>query len=311
MPPSAQLHAFAKAPADVLEDIPCAVCGADDVEFLHAKATPEGEVFPIVQCRKCRLVYVSPRRRQETLNEVYRTSVYFQTGNDKASGYSDYMGDRELHAIFFRQQLATIEGQVKVGRLLDVGCATGFLLDEARKRGWETEGVELSEFASAYARKELKLSVFNGTLREAKYPDGHFDAVVMDDVIEHVGDPEIEMKEVHRILRPGGVVILHTPNADSPWYAVMGKHWIHLKPGQHLYFFSPRTLTTLMKRVGFDVLHARARGKTTDIAYILGRGKDYVHGLGAALQRLGRALPGAHIPFPFRSGEMEMFAVRK
>jgi 2-polyprenyl-3-methyl-5-hydroxy-6-metoxy-1,4-benzoquinol methylase len=296
------------APPETLEAVACAVCGADDVSYLHRKATPEGEVFPVVRCRRCSLVYVNPRRRQETLAEIYKKSVYFQGTTEMASGYSDYIGDREIHVMFFDQQLATLERHVKPGKLLDVGCAVGFLLDTARRRGWKTAGVELSEFASNYARSELKLDVKSGTLKGAKYPAGAFDAVMMDDVIEHFGDPEREMREVHRVLKTGGVVLLHTPNAESPWYKLTRKHWVHLKPGEHLYYFSPRTLTQMLEHIGFRVLSWKPSGKTTRLEYVVGRVKFYNRPVGTLLSAIASLLPFTRRPFPFRSGEFELVA---
>ncbi len=306
-----RLRALTTAPPDTLEFVPCAVCGAQETTYLHRKASPEGEVFPIVRCTTCGLVYVNPRRRQETLLELYRQSVYFQSEDHLASGYEDYVGDREIHAIFFNQQLDTIERHLKTrGRLLDVGCAVGFLLDEARRRGWQTAGVELSEFAANYAREEIKLDVLQKTLRDAKYPEEHFDAIVMDDVIEHFGDPEAELREVWRILRKHGVVLIHTPNVDSAWYKLMRTHWVHLKPGEHLYYFSPSTLATLLEKVGFRVVATRPSGKTTHVAYMVGRIKYLNRPVGLLLRMLTPWLPFARTPFPFRSGEMETLAVK-
>jgi len=306
-----RLRALTIAPQDTLEFVPCAVCGAQDVRYLHRKASPEGEVFPIVRCTACGLVYVNPRRRQETLTEIYRQSSYFQNKDDVTSGYNDYIADREILATFFNRQLDTIERHVRGrGRLLDIGCAFGFLLDEARRRGWQTAGVELSEFASSYARTEGGLDVCSKTLRDARYPGVHFDAVVMDDVIEHFGDPEAELREVWRVLKPGGVLLIHTPNVASPWYRLMRKHWVHLKPGEHLYYFSPSTLSRLLEKAGFRVVRALPCGKTTHVEYIVGRIEYYNRRLGGVLRTLTGWLPFARTPFAFRSGEMETVAMK-
>jgi 2-polyprenyl-3-methyl-5-hydroxy-6-metoxy-1,4-benzoquinol methylase len=296
---------------DTLEFVPCAVCGAREATCLHRKVTAEGEVLSIVRCAGCGLAYVNPRRRQDKLTDMYRRSLYYQNVHEVLFGYDDYMGDRDILAIFFNHQLDTIERHVKAGgRLLDVGCATGFLLDEARRRGWQTSGVEVSEFASEYARRESKHDVLSTTLRDASYPAEHFDAVVMDDVLEHLCDPEEELREVWRILKPGGVVLIHTPNIDSPWYKLMGKHWVHLRPGEHLYYFSPSTLGRLLERMGFRIERIRPSGKTTDLEYIARRVRYYNRPLGSMIGVLPRWLPWARRPFAFRSGEMEALALK-
>ena len=295
----------------MLEEVPCAICGADDVDLCHTKASPDGETFPIVRCRRCSLVYVSPRRRPETLLDLYRRPAYFRTNQAMVSGYRDYLADHALHRIFFRRQLHRIERYVRKGRILDVGCAAGFLLDEARRRGWQTEGVEPSAFASNYARDELRLSVFTGLLHDIRHPDGHFDAVVMDDVIEHVGDPEAELAEVRRILRPGGAVLVHTPNADSFSYRISGRHWVHLKPSEHLVYFSPRTLGALLARLGFETKESHTSGKPTNLRYIAGRVRPDRNGIASLAQTIVRRIPFSRVAFPFWTGEMELLAVRQ
>lgn len=305
-----ELRRLVSAPPDAVEEISCALCSGADMRLLYAPRTPEGEVFPVVRCRRCGLVYVNPRRRQETLTALYRASRYFQTSEEAASGYTDYISDRELHLAFFRGQLERLEKRVSRGRLLEVGCATGFLLDEARRRGWDVAGVELSEFASQYARENLGLPVVTGTLKEAALPSAQFSAAILDDVIEHVGDPAGEIAELRRVLAPGGVALFHTPNASSPWHRVMGRHWVHVKPGEHLYYFTPATITALLEKQGFAVLYARPCGKPTHLAYIAGRVKRYNLRAGIALERLVSRLPFSRRPFPFRSGEMEVLAVR-
>lgn len=306
-----QPRASTDAPSSAVEFVLCAACGAREATCVHRKASPDGEVHSIVRCTACGLVYVNPRRCQDTLTDMYRSSPYYQNVHDALFGYDDYMGDREILAIFFNHQLDTIERHVKAGgRLLDVGCATGFLLDEARRRGWQTAGVEVSEFASEYARTEGKLDVLSTTLRDATYPAEHFDAIVMDDVVEHLSDPEEELREVWRILKPGGIVLIHTPNIDSLWYKLMGKHWVHLRPVEHLYYFSPATLTKLLERVGFRVVRTRPSGKTTHLKYIARRIRYYNRPMGNVLEAFSRWVPLARRPFAFRSGEMESLAVK-
>ncbi len=307
----ATLRRLVSAPREAVEEIPCALCGGDDVTLLYAPRTPEGEVFPVVRCLRCDLVYVNPRRKQETLAEIYRKARYFQTSAEGGSGYDDYLADRDLHLAFFRAQLDRIEERVARGRLLEVGCATGFLLEEARRRGWDVAGVELSEFASGYARERLGLPVVTGTLRQALFPDGHFGAAVLDDVLEHFADPLSELAELRRVLAPGGVALFHTPNADSPWHRLMGKHWVHTKPGEHLFYFTPATVSSLLQRSGFEVASARPCGKPTHLVYIASRAKRYSLRLGSALQWAVARFPFARRPFPFRSGEMEVLSIRR
>ena len=297
--------------SSTVEYIPCACCGGSESRVIYKKKSARGEAFSIVRCSACGLVYVNPRKSAEAIASIYRGSDYFQRPQSKGTGYADYTADRELHVRFFRHQLEALESHAPKGKILDIGCAFGFLLDEAQKRGWTGKGVELSDFASEYAREQLGLDVFTGMLKEAALAPEEFNAVVMDDVIEHATDPLAEFEEIRRILKPGGALILHTPNVASRWHFFMRRYWVHLKPEEHLYYFSPKTITILLEKAGFTVHYARSCKKVTNTAYILGVLKKYSPALGSLLQSLIRLAPGlAEKPFWFPGGGMEILATK-
>lgn len=218
------------------------------------------------------------------------------------------MDDWELHVAFFRQQLVWLESQVSPGKLLDVGCAAGFLIEEANRRGWQSSGVEVSPFAAHHARQVLGLEVFQGQLRDAGFASNSFRAVVMNDVIEHFEDPLLEAQEVARILEPGGIWLLHTPNANSPWRIGLGKKWIHLKPSEHLTYFTPRTIKKLFEACGLQPMMARAASKTTHLHYIAGvLGKRWPL-VTSKLQKIFGRMEFWKKPFEFRGGGMQAAA---
>lgn len=261
----------------------------------------------VVQCPSCKLLFVSPRIPSESIEAKYTSKTYFERENS-ATGYRNYIEDRDLHLLFFRRQLDELERLTEKGRLLDVGCAGGFLVEEAARRGWQAEGVELSPYASEYARETLGLNVATGSLRGAAYPDGRFRAVFMDDVIEHFEDPFIEAVEVWRVLEPGGFFVLHTPNAASPWRRLMGKKWVHLKPDEHLFYFDPASIERLLNKAGFEVLSARACSKATNLHYIFGVAGKLLPGPAAVINRFFSRSPVWRKPFPFWGGGMQVVA---
>ena len=111
------------------------------------------------------------------------------------------------------------------GHLLDVGCAVGFLLVAARERGFTVQGVEMSAWASQYARDENQLDVKTGRLEAANFPAASFDAVVMADVIEHLTDPPNTLQAIHRVLKPDGRLLLLTPDVGSIAARLAGPRW--------------------------------------------------------------------------------------
>jgi SAM-dependent methyltransferase len=137
------------------------------------------------------------------------------------------------------------------GKLLDVGCSLGFFLDAARENGFDAYGVEPVESAAAFARTTLHLNVVSGTLEQAKYPDKFFDVICLFDVLEHIPAPLDILGEVRRILKDDGLLVVQCPNLKSNMATLTGQHWRWLLLPQHLYHFTPETLTALLHRGEF------------------------------------------------------------
>jgi SAM-dependent methyltransferase len=173
--------------------------------------------------------------------------------------------------------------------LLDLGCWVGFLLAEARERGFQAVGVEPSAFASAYARDRLGLDVVQAGLFEADLPEGRFAAAVMGDVIEHLPRPADALDRAARLLAPAGVVYLALPNAGSRLARRMGARWWSVIP-THVQYFTRHSLFTLLRRRGYEPLWAGTAPKAFTVRYYLGRIGGYSP---AAARALTAAAAGA------------------
>lgn len=141
----------------------------------------------------------------------------------------------------------------RLPRALDVGCATGALLDSLRDRSWEVQGVELCEPAAAYGRARFRLAIHGGTLESAKFESETFEFVHASHLIEHLNEPLEFLAELSRITVPGGLLMLTTPNVDGLQARLFGSDW-RSAIYDHLYLFSSRTLEKLMNKAGFKVL---------------------------------------------------------
>jgi SAM-dependent methyltransferase len=208
------------------------------------------------------------------------------------------------------RRLDEIEARLgRPGRMLDVRCATGVLVEAAGRRGWTAVGVDVSTFAAAQCHAR-GLDVRHGDLWSTDLPPDHFDVVVLDDTIEHLVDPARALREIRGLLRPGGLITLNTPN-DGGWLRrLMGRHWFHCKPPEHLYYFSPRTLGAMLERQGFHRVQTKLSGKCVTVRYLADRTKAYGVGLARALTGTIGRLPGADTPFPLPIGEFVTFAER-
>ncbi len=154
------------------------------------------------------------------------------------------------------------------GRLLEIGCAVGFLLRAARDRGFETVGVEMSEWASGIARDQFDLDVRCGTLEQAALEADSFDVVVLADVIEHLTDPASTVREIRRVLKPGGRLVLLTPDAGSLLAKLLGTRWWGLLD-DHYFYFSRSTLRRFLENEGFEVEVLKALGREFPLSHWL------------------------------------------
>jgi SAM-dependent methyltransferase len=291
-----------------MSDLICNLCGASDARLLFCKDSSD-----FWRCRQCGLEWVHPLPDMERMRQLYSSPRYYATDNISQYGYSDYVRNKHLYVNLFNRRLDEIlhHARGRRGWLLDVGCATGTLLELARLRGWQVAGVDISAYATQIARDYYSLDVFTGELADAAYPDGHFDVVVMDDLIEHVTDPSALVQEAHRVLKPLGLLTLNTPNRAGLWHLLMGRRWFHYKQVEHTYFFSPSVISRLLERHGFDVVEIHSSSKIIDLNYAFGRLRYYSMALSDLLTRtIGRLLV-ANVTFPIRVGEMAVFARKR
>jgi 2-polyprenyl-3-methyl-5-hydroxy-6-metoxy-1,4-benzoquinol methylase len=157
------------------------------------------------------------------------------------------------------------------GRLLDVGCGSGGFLQRMQAIGWRVEGVELDPDAAAFAREALEGPVHASGFVEAALPTDAFDAVTMNQVIEHVPDPLAYLREAARVCRPGGRVVLATPNARALGHRIFGADWRGLEVPRHLHLFTVSTLAALVGQAGFRIISARTTARGARAFFVASR----------------------------------------
>jgi len=241
-----------------VEQVHCPLCGGDDARFLSVQKG----IYGVVKCRVCGLVYLSPRPTRESIAAIYDEEYY----KDPTVGYPDYLKTfhdyREVITQIFDERLEAVSRFKGRGRVLEVGCAHGFLLDHFRKSGWDTYGVELSNASARYAKNVLELNVQNVPLDQADFPDNFFDVVLMLDVIEHFPDHKAAFDVVRRALKHDGIIVAQVPWELSHWEKVLcaianGKRPGTIEPDAvpaHLCFFTPRTLRLMLEKHGLKVI---------------------------------------------------------
>jgi len=274
----------------------CAACGS---EALVAHMKVKGEMgadglIPttkefgtalgdVVRCEACTHMQLDRFPTEEELEAAYE---------DAAS--SDYVEEEAGQRASFASVLERVERFApERGSLLDVGCWVGFLLAEARDRGWrECIGIEPSTFASEYARQRLGLDVRTEELFTADLPLGYFDAVVMGDVLEHLTRANDALDRVAELLRPGGLLTLELPDAGSRVARILGPRWWSVIP-THIHYFTRQSAGTMLRCHGYEPLYVATDPKSFTIRYYLDKGGGYLPGVSRALvgaaQRVGIA----------------------
>jgi len=248
------------------------------------------------KCRTCGLLWLDPRPLNTELPRVYRTYYTHTTtipGNPRLARirqtiryqiWSDLL-DYPRHPLPAGYRIVIRMLQFVPGvsdsaileamgvhanwgtDLLDVGCGNGRYLAQMRTLGWEVTGVEVDPAAAAQARAAFGLKVQTGTLFDAGFPPDSFDVVTISHVIEHVDDPLRLLHECFRVLRPGGRVVITTPNITSLGHRWFGSAWRGLEPPRHLILFSPRALDQLVGKAGFQRVELQTSGRLARSIY--------------------------------------------
>ncbi|MFX0136758.1 MAG: class I SAM-dependent methyltransferase [Candidatus Hodarchaeota archaeon] len=234
------------------------------------------ENYNVVKCNNCGLSYVNPRPAPEVINKLY---IEDYTAEDNALIIPE-MGNKHWKKILERvwhkingQYIDEIFYNAK-GRVLDIGCWNGYLLLPLRKKGCEVYGIETNP-KYVDVCQQLGLNVFCGTLKDARFPDQFFDTVIMSQVVEHLASPKETMREIKRILRSEGKVLVFCPNAESYLSKFFGKYWHGWHIPFHFYAFTKKTIQRLAKETGF--VEKRIRAVTPDHFFIISL-KSYLFG---------------------------------
>ena len=175
-------------------------------------------------------------------------------------GYAGYGAAEARKRHHGRTLLNAIEAHAAPGTLLEIGCAYGYFLDEARMRGWRVRGVEPSEHAARHARERLGLEVAAGPLGRRAPGQAAVDVVALWDVIEHLPSPRETVESLCTWLRPGGVLALSTGDVGSLTARLHGADWSLMTPPWHQFYFSRTTLRRLLEQSGFEVLRVWGDG---------------------------------------------------
>ena len=200
--------------------------------------------YKILQCLECTLVYANVTKND--IENAYEEGYYRNV-------YPDYESDRNIHLMNNDILLDQIDKYFSPGTLLEIGSAFGFFIESATRRGWKTSGYENSKYASHIAQVRYQQNVRNEDFLNADI-DKPVDIVCLFDTIEHLLRPSIYIEKISKILPQGGGLIVTTGDIDSLISRVLRRRWRMVVPPLHLYYYSPKTISRLLEKYGFEIV---------------------------------------------------------
>jgi 2-polyprenyl-3-methyl-5-hydroxy-6-metoxy-1,4-benzoquinol methylase len=238
----------------------CHVCGGARVYYLFSASD-----YRVVRCDECGLVFLNPQPSDEELGRIYGADYFL--GSEDEAGRQAVREIKQATARLYLSEIRRYHGP-ETGRLLEIGCGDGDFLALAETAGWRVTGIEYASAACETARRRLKNGeVRCGELQRMNLPGGQFDLCVISDVLEHVRSPLEFLREIHRVLKPGGTLFVATPSIDSWSARFLKQKWMEFKV-EHLTYFNRQTLQTALFKSGFREVIVQAGWKILSFDYI-------------------------------------------
>lgn len=302
------------------QTIPCPLCSSTIYSIKYAGKFPEtlSEDFlkkvyrsssdqslfeQVVTCDMCGVVYLNPRLNPELIIDAYAE------GEDASFVAQDAMRMRTFEKALrelVREYAIRLNKETQV---LDIGSAGGAFLRAVENMGMTAIGIEPNKWMSEYARDTYHLDARAGILSDYRFDDATFDVVTLWDVIEHVPAPTQELTEIHRIMKPNGLLLINYPDYSSFPARILGRKWPFWL-SVHLTYYTPVTIRKQLTSTGFLVQSIRPHWQTLELGYVLHRMTPYF-GFAKAIKSLVDALGLGQLPVRYWMGQMRVEAKKQ
>jgi len=238
----------------------CHVCDSNRIYYLFSAADCR-----VVRCDDCGLMFLNPQPSDAELGRIYGANYFLGSESDEGRRLASEI--KQATAQSYLTEISRYCGPA-TGRLLEIGCGDGDFLERAEAAGWNVTGIEYSQSACDRARTRLKSGqVLCGELRGAGLAAEQFDLCVISDVLEHVRSPIEFLREIHRVLKPGGSLFVVTPSIDSWSARLLRDKWMEFK-AEHLTYFDRQTLQTALFKSGFREVIVQPGWKILNFDYV-------------------------------------------
>ena len=264
----------------------CKLCGNDSFKFLFKISDKSLGIpgdFKLNKCRNCGVLFLNPQPSEKELEKYYPKKKYYSLKTIKTKKdsqktrlkiflYDLYFGSNKnlLLKNLFSPIKYTVRGTkiIKNKKFLDIGSGSGQFVYDMKQLGMVVYGVEPGNFDKKSTR-DNKLNILKSDLIDARYPSNFFDIITINHVLEHVENPKKIIKEINRILKKKGSLILGVPNFRSLAYKIFKKNWYQLDAPRHLFNFSDKILKKILKQEGFKINKIRYNSRPSQFVISL------------------------------------------
>lgn len=206
--------------------------------------------FTVFECKKCGLAFQSPRAPFKHAISYYPSKGYWGRDVRRLKKTRGWKKERVNSYNFLYKGILK---RKSAGAILDIGSGLGLFLSKFKELGWEVLGTDISKDVAKYSQKVFNVKVLTGDIVKLKLPTKHFDVITMNNVLEHIYTPRKTLQKIHKLLKNNGILVIAVPNLEGLGRCLFGRNWFQIQPGRHLYYFSPKTITRLLKETGFEV----------------------------------------------------------
>jgi 2-polyprenyl-3-methyl-5-hydroxy-6-metoxy-1,4-benzoquinol methylase len=250
----------------------CSICASKQIE-IKFNITP---AWQVLHCNQCGVEFLFPQLNDEDLHKLYSENYYAAWG---VQGTKENESTKQMKTATFLLRLSLIRKYVQHGKILDVGCATGYFLEAAQNMAFKPFGVELSDYSSRISKNKFgDETIFCGTLEQCTFPERMFNVIAMSDLIEHVRIPEKTLSRAAELLKDDGVIMIMTPDTKSVSNNIMGRKWTHYKL-EHFFYFEHASMNFLANKCGLYIAHYERSKKALNIEYLHTQYNVYKHWL--------------------------------